>query len=158
MKKLLVYIYLLFLVSSTCYSSDRALKTTTRTAFLGACGAGLGFGLKKALNYYLANHSSDIPSIITPTTESRFLLIGLGSLGAYIVGEKIRYDKTTPFDNILPIADESLKRRTGKALTLVTGTITAYTILTMAAKQAPADAVFCTAFGLGVIACIEPDK
>ncbi len=157
MKKLLVYIYLLFLVSSTCYSSDRALKTTTRTAFLGACGAGLGFGLKEALNYYLANHSSHIPSIITPTKESRFSLIGLGSLGAYIVGEKIRYDKTTPFDNILPIADELKKHRAGKALDVGIKAAVAYGILTTAGKQSPIDAVLLTAFGLGAIACIQPD-
>jgi hypothetical protein len=157
MKNFLLGSFLLFTVE-TNHPSDRPAKTALQSSFFGACAAGFGFGLKEALNYYLANHSSDIPSVITPTTKSRFSLIGLGILGTYIVGEKIYYDKTTPFDNILPIADKQTKRRTGKVLDISIKAVIAYTILTKAAHQSPVDAAFCTAFGLGVITGLESEK
>ena len=139
------------------YSSARPLKTTARTAFLGACGAGIGYGLKEALNYTFANYSLDIPPVITPTKESHLFLWVLGTAGAAIVVEKLYNNATTPFDNILPVADESIKRRTGKALDGGIKTITALAILTQAARQNPIDAALYTAFGLGVMTCIEPD-
>ena len=153
MKKLLLSSFLL-LAAATNYSSDRPLKTTLRTSFFGACGAGVGFGLEIALNYRLADYSLDTPTL---TKEGRWLLIGLGALGVFLMGEKLARDRTTPFDNILPIADESIKRYTGKTLALGVKAITAYTILTMAAKLPPTDAAIYAAAGLGAITLIEPD-
>ena len=117
MKNLLLSSFLL-LITVTLSGSDKPLKTTTLTAFSGACAAGLGLGLKKGIDYSLANYSFDMPTIITPTKESSLLLIGFGALGGGLVLEKLYCDKTTSFDDVLPIENKSIKLRVGKALTL----------------------------------------
>ncbi len=150
-----IIIVFLFIYGSKTLASDRPLKTTVMTAFFGACAAGSGIMLQKTIDYSLAHYSKNIPSIITPTKESQALAAGLGFLGALLVGEKLYHDKTTSFDNILPISNNTKKLRTGKAITLGVQAVTAYSILTLAAKQTPTDAALFTLFGLGTLALVE---
>ncbi len=159
MKNLLLTSFFL-LIPANSHSSDRPVKTTVKTAFLGACGAGCGYGLKKIADYSLANYSLATPPVITPTTKSQTLVAGLGILGALLIGEKLYCDETTPFDNVLPdqaVPDKALKREKGKALDLGIKAATAFLLLATAGKQDPIDAALCTAFGLGVLTCLEQD-
>ena len=150
--------YLLFLAVSTCYASNRPLKTITRNAFWGIPAAGFGWGLGEAVNRSCANYSLDIPSIVTPTRESQLWLVGAGILGALLVGEKLYCDKKTSFYTILPIEDATVKQRLSKAIGFGITATTTFTILATAGKQSPLDAALCTAFGLGMLTCLEPNE
>jgi len=152
-KKIIISFLLIY--ASKTIASDRTLKTTVRTTLCGVWAAGSGIMLKKTIDYSLAHYSKSMPLIITPTKESQTLLAGLGFLGALLVSEKLYYDKTTPFDNILPIADSKTKLRTGKAITVGIQAITAYSILTAGYKLSSVDAGLCTAFSLGTLALLE---
>ena len=156
MKKILLLSSFFLLTATTHCSSDRPVKTTLRTIGWGLPAAGLGYALHEGVNRSFADYSLDFPPVVTHTQASICLLSLCSAAGGVIVVEKVCRDTTTPFDGILPGTKQ--KYRIGKTLEVGLKAATAFAILTLAGRQSALDAAACTAFGLGVLTCLENDE